>query len=165
MVITVNASSFIFIIFGAVFLVTILAMLLKKGDRHKKIISLAVLVVVFIALFISFGRPSEIVVNEKGIKSGVYGKIEFSWDEVETARYIDNYQNTKYKPSLKISGTAMKDFRAGKFRLANGKTVKLVTQSVDDAVLFSTAEGDFLFAVDEIDTMIEIASKYTEVVY
>ena len=165
MIISVSAGSFLFIIFGAVFAVTLLAMLLKKGDRQKKIISLVIFIVVFVFIFIFFGRPSEIVINETGIESNVYGRIVFSWSDVDSAEYIKNYQETEYKPSLKLNGTAMKGFRAGKFKLTGGDTVKLVTQTSEDAVIFRTSEGSYLFAVDELDALMKIASEHVSVVY
>ena len=165
MTISVSVGSFLFIIFGAIFAVTVLTMLLKKGDTRKKIISLTILIVVFISVFYFFGRPSEIVIGDNGINSDVYGKISFSWDDVESARYIENYQETGYRPVMKLNGTAVQDFRAGKFRLSNKETVKLVTQKSDNAVLFVTDKETYLFAVDELDEMLKIVKKHIEVVY
>ena len=165
MTISVSSGNFLFIIMAVILGVVILTMLLKKGDRNKKIISLIILIAVFIFLFISFGRPSEIVVNENGVNSDVYGKIAFNWRDVEKAIYIEDYQDSPYKPTLKINGTAVKGFRAGKFRLESGESVKIVTQNSEDAALFYTSGGTYLFAVDQLKALIDIAEDYIEVIY
>ena len=163
MTITVNAGSQMMLIFGIILGVIVLSMLLKKGDFQKKIIAIVILLVVFGFVFFSFGRPSEIVLDEHGLDSGVYGKISFDWEDVDEARLIRDYQDGTYKPVMKLNGNAMKGYRSGTFKLAGGEKVKLVTQRADDALFFSTSEGSYLFAVDQLDSMYDYASKYIEI--
>ncbi len=165
MTISVSAGSFMYIMMAVIIGVIILSMLLKKGDRNKKIITVVIVLAVFIFIYILFGRPAKIVIDEQGINSTAYGKIEFNWSDVKSAEYISNYQNSPYKPSLKLNGTALKYFRVGKFRLVNGDNVKLVTQKSDDALIFYTSDGIYLFAIDQLKEMIDIADNYIEVVY
>ena len=165
MTISVSAGSFIYIILGIILLVIILSMLLKKGDKNKKILGFIIIIVVFVFVIITFGRPKDIVINEQGITSNVYGKIAFNWSDVKSAEYIENYQDSPYKPVMKLSGTAFPGFRAGKFRLSSGENVKLVTQESTDAVIFNMKDETFLFAVDRLDELIDIADNYIEVVY
>lgn len=163
MIITIDSSGQLLLIFGIIFAIVVLSMLLKKGDLPKKVISLVIMTAVFAFVFFMFGRPTKIVMDETGLNSRVYGTIEFEWTEITDAILIENYQQTEYKPALKINGSAVKDFRAGYFRLSNGEKAKLVTQSSDDALLIRTAEKTYLFAVDELDSMIAYLSRYIKI--
>lgn len=160
MSITIDSGGMLLIIFAIIFAAVIISMLLKRGDFKKKTAALVILIVTFGFVFLMFGRPAEITVNENGIESTTYGKIAFRWNEVEKAVLIDNYQDTGFKPTLKLNGTAAVNFRAGTFKLSNGDKVKLITQSSGDAAIFYTDKDIYLIAIDELPALIDIAGDY-----
>ncbi len=160
MTIEISSGNMLLIAFGIIFAVIVLMMLLRPGQRGKKIISIVILIVVFCVVYFMFGRPGEISISDTGVKSTVYGKIEFTWDEVRSAELVKDYQNTDWRPTIKINGSAFPGFRAGRFRLANGDMAKIVTQKSGDAVIFRTENDTYLFAVDDMDKLTEIASEH-----
>jgi hypothetical protein len=162
MIISIDAGGSLLLIFGIIFAVIILSMLLKKGDFKKKILSLIIILVAFAFVFIMFGRPSKLIVDDEGINSTSYGKIDFDWKDINRAVLVAAYQSSPYKPVLKLTGTAVKDFRAGTFKLSNGETAKLITQSAEDAAVFYTGDKIYLLAIDELDKLIDIASDYVQ---
>ncbi|MBI9108360.1 MAG: hypothetical protein JEZ04_16560 [Spirochaetales bacterium] len=162
MTITINSAGSLLLIFGIIFVVIILSMLLKKGDLRKKLLSLGMLIVIFAFTFFMFSRPSQLTIDDEGVESTSYGKISFDWNEVEKALIIEDYQDTGFKPLVKLNGTAVKNFRAGSFKLSNGENVKLITQSAEDAAVFYTDKNIYLIAVDELKAFIDVASEYID---
>ncbi len=163
MEITVNSSGFILILLIITLIAVTASMFLKKGDWNKKLIALGIVVVVFGFVFFSFGRPAKIIADENGISSTSYGKIEFSWDEVQQALYVPDYTDTEWKPSVKLNGIAMAGFRAGTFRIAGGENVKLITMQNDTAAVFITADKTYLLAPEEIDEFIKYISSFIKI--
>lgn len=162
MSIIISASSTLLIFFGIVFAAIIVLMVLRSGQTKQKLLSLAIMAAVFTLVYFQFGRPKEIVIDQSGVHSEAYGKIDFAWTDVDDAKVITGYQDTEWKPSVKINGSSFIGFRTGKFKLSNGDYAKIITQKSNDAVIFQTSEDLFLFALDEHEEFIRIASEYIQ---
>ncbi|HAK46945.1 MAG TPA: hypothetical protein DCO79_13650 [Spirochaeta sp.] len=162
MTLTFSSGSTLLIFFGIVLAAVIILMILRPGKRGQKLLSIVILLVTFSVVYFIFGRPTEILIDSEGIHSEAYGKINFAWTDVNDAEIIENYEDTGWKPSVKINGSGLIGFRAGRYRLTNGDTAKILTQKSDKAIVFQTKDEIYLFALDETDKLIEIASDYIE---
>ena len=162
MAITFSPGSSLIILFGVILAVVIILMIRRPGQTNQKLLSIVIMLVVFAVVYFMMGRPSEMLVDEDGIHSDAYGKINFSWSDVSEAEIIEDYTKTNWKPSIKINGVGMMNFKAGRYRLSNGSVARILTQQTDKAVVFITDEATYLIAVDEIDALIEKASEFIE---
>ena len=160
MSITINPGNSFLIFFGIIIAIVVVLMILKPGQGSRKILSLIILIAAFAAVYFLFGRPSDIIIDDSGVHLNAYGRINFSWSEVTEAEIIEDYMNTEWRPKVKISGSGMIGFKAGRYRLSGGNTAKILTQKSDKAVIFITDDEIYLLAVDETDKLIETASKY-----
>ncbi|MDC7225656.1 MAG: PH domain-containing protein [Spirochaetales bacterium] len=160
MIITLSMGTNLLIAFGIIMAIVLVLMILRPGQTNQKLLSIGILLVTFTVIYFILGRPANVVIDEKGIHTESYGKIDFEWSEVESAAIVEDYRNSKWNPEVKITGSGMPGFKTGRYRLDNGETAKIITQKSNKAVVFQTDDAIYLFAFDEIEKIIETASEY-----
>jgi hypothetical protein len=136
---------------------------LKRGDWRRKGMALGVAVIAVGAIIGVFYRTKHLQVNDTGISSNAYGRIEIAWEQVESALYVPDLASSPYRPVLKISGVGMGAFRAGSFRLQNGERARVFTQQSDEALVLRAAGALYLFAPQEIQSFVQAVSAHVAV--
>ena len=152
----------LFILIGVV-VVIIASMLLKKGDRRNKLVSLVVTVVVVAGIIFVVYRKGAIIVNETGLRTKTFGRIELAWNDVREAELLEDFNSTGYGIKSKLSGIGIGELKAGLFLLKDGSRARVVVQGSPDALLLSTDDGRFLLAPNELPALLEEVEKYIPV--
>lgn len=157
-------NTVLFIILG-ILGVVIASMLLKKGNRKNKLLSLVITVVVVTVLLVVIYRKGSIIVDNEGIRTKTFGKIELTWDQVQEAEYLRNFESTGYGLKAKLSGIGIGDLKAGLFLLDNGDRARILVQRNTDALLLKTADRPVLLAPNELDRLVSEVSGYLDIHY
>jgi hypothetical protein len=114
----------------------------------------------FAALNYSFtgARRSHFDISPEGLRlhGDFYGRfIPMGEVEVDSARVVDLRQDTELKPSFRLMGTAISGYRAGWFRLKNGRRALLYVTDVSHVVYIPTTRGYVvLLSVTNPDTFL-----------
>jgi len=152
----------LYILIG-ILVVIIASMLLKKGDRKKKMLSLVITVVVMAVVIFFVYRKGSIIVDDGGIRTNTFGKIEVSWDEIDKAEYIEAFDSTNYGLKSKLSGVGIGELKAGLFLLKGGDRARIVVQKNEDALLLRAGDKLYLLAPDQLDSLVSEAAKYIDI--
>lgn len=163
MVFTFSPPLFLFGILGAVLVVVIVSMFLKKGQIRQKIVTMVILVAVLGFIGFRFAKPITLTVDNQGLRYSNYGNTDIQWSEVESALVTSNLSETPYKPVLRTGGTAAGDLRTGWFKLENGEKAKLLMELPDQALIIRTDDGFFLFAPGDFTTFMAEVSKHVDI--
>jgi len=148
----------------AVYIIAGLGLLFKKNKLIIKIIAFVFITVVCGLILFFFYRDSRLVIDEQGTKfDDFFGGFYLSWEEVESAAFIDNLNQSEYKPVLKTWGFSFGDIAFGWFSLKNGKSAQVVLQTRKKCLVINTIEKTYLFAPIDFDEFIGSVIDYIKV--
>lgn len=145
---------------GAVLLVAVASILLKRGRWVRKGIGLGIAVIVIAAVLFYVYRPVTIVVDETGIEVDGAGGIELSWEEVESAVFEPNLPTSPFRPTVRTRGFAIGGYRTGRFLLSNGDRARVFMVQSDAAVIVRTAELTCVLAPDDVRVLADAVDAY-----
>ena len=161
---TLQPPQAVLYIAGAVVAVALLSVFLKRGETVRKAVGIG-FVVLFVAVIVYFlYRPVTITVGPEGIATSGTGSLEVSWADVTLASYERDLQSGEYRPTTRITGTAIGDFRTGRFRLAGGGTARLLMERTDAAVVLVTGDMTYLFGPRDVEGLAESIGKHLDMV-
>ncbi len=145
---------------GAVLLVAVASILLKRGQWVRKGIGLGIAVIVIAAVLFYVYRPVTIVVDEAGIEVDGAGGIELSWEEVDSAVFESALATSPFRPTVRTRGVAVGGYRTGVFLLSNGDRARVYMVQSDAAVIVRTAELTYVFAPDDVRALADAVDEY-----
>lgn len=131
---------------GAILVVAIASIFLKKGEVVRKAIGVGIVIVVAVALVIFLYRPTTITVSPEGMDVDGAGGLEFGWDEVESAVYEPNLPTSPFRPTVRTRGVAVGPYRTGRFLLSNGDAARVFMEQSESAVVVRTSDLTYVFA-------------------
>jgi len=143
-----------------VVVVGLISVFLKKGEVSRKIMSLVIVVAVAGGLLLALYRSTTLTVDEDGLRTSGLSGMDLSWEEVEHAYLETNLGFSEYRPTVRTRGTAIGDYRSGRFLLSNGDSARVLMERADQAVVLVTAELTYLFAPSEIDVLADAISRF-----
>jgi hypothetical protein len=153
----------LWIILGAD-LVAIASILLKKGKLLVRLIAVAAVAVLSAVLLLLVYRPHSLSLTAAGIVDGTYGRrITTPWSEVREARLVRDFAAGEYRPTLKVNGNGLARLKTGWFKLANGRTARVLIQSSADALLLETEHALYLLAPDRLAELVAAVREQTNV--
>jgi hypothetical protein len=148
---------------GALFVVSVLAALLKRMAPWKKIATIVFTAVVCGGLAFFFSRTTHLVIDDEGIRTDTYGRISIPWSAVEKAALVDDLGASSYALKARTNGVALGDYRAGWFTLSDGRTA-FVTMETGNRALVIEADGKpYVFGPREADAFLEAVSRHVTV--
>jgi hypothetical protein len=154
----------IFLVFlGAVLLVVLLSMVLKRGSAARKITALVIVLVVLGVVTFLFYRPTVVSVDEQGLTVKRFRIRSVTWPEVSEAIRIGDLSGSEYRPTGRIVGVSLGAYKVGMFRLQNGDRVQAVMEQDRDALLIATRGEGYLFALNKNEGLVEAVSRFIEV--
>lgn len=145
---------------GAVVLVAIASIFLKKGATIRKVIGVGVSILVVGGILFFVYRPVTIQVSEDGLVVRGAGGLELSWDEVESAVFEENLENSPFRPTVRTRGTAIGPYRTGRFLLSNGNSARVFMVQSNSAVIIRTDDLTYLFAPDDAEALAGAVDRY-----
>jgi hypothetical protein len=154
----------IFLVFiGAVLLVVLLSMVLKRGSAARKITALVIVLVVLGVVTFLFYRPTVVSVDEQGLAVKRFRIRSVAWPEVSEAIRIGDLSGSEYRPTVRIEGVSLGAYKVGTFRLQNGDRVQAVMEQDRDALLIATTGEGYLFALNDNEGLVEAVGRFVEV--
>lgn len=145
---------------GAILLVAVASIFLKRGAWGRKAIGLGIAVLVIAAVLFFVYRPVTIRVDEAGIEVDGAGGLELAWEEVDSAVFEPNLSTSPFRPTVRTRGVAIGGYRTGLFLLSNGKRARVFMVQSDAAVVVRTDELTCLFAPEEAQALAEAIDTY-----
>ena len=135
----------IFLLFlGAVLLISVFLLFLKKGSSIRKITALVIVVVLLGVVDFIFYRPTIVSVDDRGISVKRFRGYNLSWSDVQTAKRIADLSASLGRPKARLVGASLGTYKVGKFRLENGSSARVVMEQDVEAILITTAEEQHL---------------------
>lgn len=151
------------VLLGAVLLIALLSMALKRGSAARKITALMIVLVVLGVVAFFFYRPTVVSVDNRGISVKRFRERGVAWTEVSEATRIGDLSGSEYQPRARIVGVSLGAYKVGTFRLQNGNRVQAVMEQDRDALLITTAGEGYLFALNANDGLVEAVGRFVEV--
>jgi hypothetical protein len=148
------------VVFLAIITVAVLAVLLKKMPRWRKIAGLAISVAVCVTLLLVLYRTKHLVADDQGIHTDTYGRQSIAWTAVTSARLVPDLASSPWALQARVGGTAIGEFRSGWFRLANGTTAFVTVEASGRAVVIEGDGKTFIFAPRELDAFAAAIEKH-----
>ncbi|MFW5742870.1 MAG: PH domain-containing protein [Spirochaetota bacterium] len=145
---------------GAVLLVAVASILLKRGAWKRKAIALGIAVLVVAAILFYVYRPVTIRVDETGIEVDGAGGLELPWREVDSAVFEPDLATSPYRPTVRTRGVAIGGYRTGRFLLSNGDRARVFMVQSDAAVIVRTAELTCVLAPDDVRALADAVDAY-----
>jgi hypothetical protein len=143
----------ILIVAGAIILLSVATMFIKRGSTRRKLTSIGIAIAVAVGLSIYVYRPVSIAVDEDGLTVRGPGGVSLSWADVESATFDTNLRNSPYRPTVRTRGIAVGDYRRGRFLLSNGRPAQVFMAQPDAAVVILTGDLVYLLAPDDVDAL------------
>lgn len=140
---------------GAILLVAVASILLKRGNWKRKAIGLGIAVIVIVAVVAYVYRPVTITVDETGIAVDGAGGLELPWDEVDSAVFEPDLAASPFRPTVRTRGVAIGGYRTGRFLLSNGERARVFMVQSEAAVIVRGEELTYVFAPDEVRALAE----------
>jgi hypothetical protein len=147
------------VVIGAL-LAGIAALLLRKGALWPKVLGIAASVIVCTVLLLVLYREKHLVVNGAGITATSYGTAVIPWTDVTRATVVDDLNASPYKPAAKTGGTDVGDYKAGWFRLENGKTAWVTIEAAGKALVIEAGEKIYVFGLRDFQPFLSEVEKY-----
>jgi hypothetical protein len=144
---------YVLIVFAAVFVVVLLAALLKKMDIWKKILTIVLGAAVCGALIFFFYRPRHFIVDAQGIQADTYGKVSIPWGCIEKAIVVNDLASSPYALRLRTNGVAIGSFRSGWFQTAGGQSAFVTTETAGPTLVIEAEGKLYIFACWRFRTM------------
>lgn len=160
--ITFRAPNAILFVAIGVIVVGLISVFLKKGEVTRKIMALVIVTAVAGGLLLVLYRSTTLTVDGEGLRTNGLRPINLSWDEVEHAYLETNLGFSEYRPTVRTRGTAIGEYRSGRFLLSNGDSALVFMERSDQAVVIVTEELTYLFAPSEIDPLAAAINKFRQ---
>ncbi len=138
----------------------LLSLLVKRGERRKKLSAVAILVVISVVLGVWLYRPITITVDEQGISTSGRLAFEFAWEEVDSALFEPNLPTSEWRPTVRRLGAAIGSYRTGRFLLSNGESAQVVMEREDATVIVRANESTYLLAPGDVEKLAEAIDQY-----
>ena len=152
-------TAILFVAIGIVVLGAISAVL-KKSELPRKIITIAVVIALAGGLLIVLYRPTTLTVDQDGLHTNGMRGVDIGWDNVDHAYSELNLANSVYRPTVRTGGTALGNYRTGRFLLSNGESAQVLMERSDQALVIVTDELTYLFAPDEINPLFDAVNRF-----
>lgn len=154
--ITMDPPWGIIALMAGVVVTVIIAMVLKKGERTKKIVTMIILAVVMGLVGWFTLKPATLTVTTGGISSTAYGGFRVDFNELTRLQLVEPLTGSEYEPRMKINGIAVGSEKSGVFSLAGGGRAQLFLRQEDAALLAETSRGDvYLIAPEDIHPFLD----------
>jgi hypothetical protein len=158
-----SPPTYAYAIIAVIVVVAALAIFLKKMAGVTRIISLVLVVVAGGALAFFLLRTTHIVVDAQGIRTDTYGRQSLPWDSVKEAVVVSDLSASAYALRVRTGGTSLGDFRAGWFRLADGRKAFVTTELRDRALVIETDGMTWVFGPRDFDAFVAQVRRYVPV--
>ena len=146
-----------------VVVVGVLSVLLKKGNRARKVIGVSIVAAVAAVIVVVFYRPVLITVGPDGVSVASLSPVTIPWSGVVNAYYEPNLQASPFRPTVRTGGIAIGSFRSGRFLLSNGEAARVFMERSDAAVILRTADLTWLFAPRDVEGLARAVAEYRTV--
>jgi len=163
MEIIIPAPQFLLWIILGIFVITVPAVLLKKGKWQVKIGVVLFLVIIGGILLFFFYRKTKLAVTDEGIYSNNYGEFLIKWEMIDESFIIDDLKNSDYNPVLKINGYSLGNVGLGWFKLENGESARVVLQTRTKCLVVRSGSKIYLFGPENFDSFIYAVDMYIDV--
>lgn len=147
----------------AVWVIVIPMLLLKKGPKGPKITGALIVFLVTAGLLFFFYRSTTLKVGAEGISLDTYGKQQFTWQQVKLAFVVEDVANSEYKPVYRSNGTGLPGFRAGWFKLKNGKSAFLTVTTNTQALMIRADATLYMLSPDDFPAFLAEVKKHITV--
>ena len=98
----------VFLLFlGAVLLISVFSLFLKKSNSIRKITALVIVVVLLGVVDFFFYRPAIVSVDDRGISVKRFRGYNLSWSEVQTAKRIADLSASLSRPKARLVGASL----------------------------------------------------------
>lgn len=155
-----DPPSLILYVAGAILLVGIASVLLKKGKKGAKIAALIVIIAIVAALLFFLYRPTTLTISADGFEQSALRSFRVAWSEVESAYLESNLPVSEYRPTVRQNGAAVGSYRSGRFLLSNGRSAQVMMERDDKAVVIVTADRVYLYAPQAIEELAAAVDRY-----
>jgi len=153
--IVIPAPSFILWVVIGLDVVVIASVLLKKGSLVRRLSALAVVAVVSVFLLVFLYRPIRLSVTDDAMVDATYFRsITVPWGDVTSAFLVPGFVESEYRPSFKVNGNSIPGLKTGWFKLANGRTARVLIQESPDALVLETNDTLWVLAPDRLDELV-----------
>ena len=146
-----------------ILVVAVIAVLLKRMQPWKRILTIGLAVVVCGALTFFLYRTSHLIVDDQGIRTDTYGSQSIAWTEVRAVTVVADLKSSPYALTMRTNGAAVGDYHAGWFRMANGQTAFVTTELPDRAIVIEGDGRTFVFGPKEFDAFVAAVAKHVSV--
>lgn len=164
MEIVIEAPKFLLWVVLGIDVVAVSSILLKKGQLAKRLAALAIVAVVSVFLLVFLYRPGRLSVTPDSLVDATYGRvISTPWSEVKRAAVVRDFAKTGYRPAFKTNGNGLPNLKTGWYRLADGRTARVLIQSSVDALVLETERTLFLLAPDRLPDLVAAVRGHVSV--
>ena len=164
MEIVIEAPKFLLWVVLGIDLVAVSSILLKKGRLARRVAAMAVVAVVSVLLLVFLYRPGRLSVTPEGLVDATYGRsISTPWTEVRRAAVVRNLAGSEYRPTVKMNGNGLPNLKTGWYRLAGGRTARVLVQSSADALVVETDRTLYVLAPDRLADLVAVVRGHVAV--
>jgi len=163
MTIVFKAPLAILIVAAAVFVVVVLAALLRKDVLWRKLLSVGFAFLLCGGLILWRYHDTKLVVDGQGIHADTYGKVNIAWSDVAKAQLIANIAASPYGPTNKAWGLGIGSSKMGWFRLRNGSTAFVTVENPEEALMIQTGSTTYVFGPNDFQAFVDAVAAHVTV--
>ena len=156
----ISPPASLLIVLGVLVAVSIAITLVRRGSTGRKVVSLAIVVAVSVALGIVAYRPSTIAVSSEGVEIRGAGATTLAWAEITSAVFDANLTASEFRPTVRVRGLAVGGFRRGRFLLSNGNEALVYMEQGNAAVVLRTGGLTYVLAPTDVTDLAGAIDTY-----
>jgi hypothetical protein len=135
----------VFLLFlGAVLLISVFSLFLKKSNSIRKITALVIVVVLLGVVDFFFYRPAIVSVDDRGISVKRFRGYNLSWSDVQNGKTNCGSLSVPKPAQGAACWSQPGTYKVGEFRIENGSSARVVMEQDVEAMLITTAEEQHL---------------------
>ncbi|HSV92480.1 MAG TPA: PH domain-containing protein, partial [Desulfobacterales bacterium] len=140
--------------------IALFSLLRRQGTVVRRVVSIAIVVVVCGAILLFTYRPRHLLVDGQGLRIGTAANQSIEWSAVTAARLVTDLDSSPWALAARIGGTSIGEYRSGWFKLRSGATAYVLMEAGSAAVVVEGDGKTFVYAPKDFAAFVDEVAKH-----
>jgi hypothetical protein len=156
----IRPPSFMLLMLAGVVGIALFSLLRRQVTVVRRVVSIAVVIVVCGVILLVTYRPRHLVVDGQGVRIGTAANQSVDWTAITSARLVTDLDSSPWALVARTGGTSMGDYRSGWFKLRNGASAYVLMEAGGAAVIVEGDGKTFVYAPKDLAVFADEVAKH-----
>jgi hypothetical protein len=156
----IRPPSFMLLILAGVVGIALFSLLRRQVTMVRRIVSIAIVVVVCGVILLVAYRPRHLLVDGQGLRIGTAANQSLDWSAVTGAHLVPDLGSSPWALVARTGGTSMGEYQSGWFKLRNGASAYVLMEAGSAAVVVEGDGKTFVYAPKDFAAFADEVAKH-----